>query len=245
MPKVPEIRALAASKRDSTRAAHNQYTQWESGPTPDTYAELMKSLEPTISSALRTHGGGDPALLTKARILASEAVRSYDVKRGAALNSHVFNHLQRLNRVRAQRGQAIHVPESMEVDRRRIHTYSQSYIEQHGVDPSNRKISDGVALSLKRVRQATGSGEAPESQFLSDKGDAVAQKRDPYDIWVEYVHHDLAEKDRRVLEWATGYKGAVLLPKTEIAKRLKISPAAVSQRITRIQKKLEEGLEIA
>ena len=42
----------------------------------------------------------------------------------------------------------------------------------------------------------------------------------------------------------TGYAGAKTYPKGEIARRLKISPAAVSQRINKISSMLEEGLNL-
>jgi DNA-directed RNA polymerase specialized sigma subunit len=54
------------------------------------------------------------------------------------------------------------------------------------------------------------------------------------------VYHDLDEVNRKVFEWTTGYNNKPILKKIDVAKNLKISPAAVSQRIDTIQKRLNE-----
>ena len=61
------------------------------------------------------------------------------------------------------------------------------------------------------------------------------------DIWLEYVHHDLDPVDKKVLEWKTGLYGKTILSTNEIARRLKITPGAVSQRASKIAMKIEEG----
>jgi DNA-directed RNA polymerase specialized sigma subunit len=61
------------------------------------------------------------------------------------------------------------------------------------------------------------------------------------DIWLEYVHHDLDPIDKKILEWKTGMYGKQVLSTNEIARRLNITPSAVSQRAAKIAMKIEAG----
>ena len=60
-------------------------------------------------------------------------------------------------------------------------------------------------------------------------------------MWSDYVYYDLDPIDKKIFEWTTGYAGSKIIPKGEVAKKLRITPAAVSLRINKIVKKLEEG----
>lgn len=223
-------------------APPEEFVSWKADPSEEKYAALLNSLDPVVNSAMQTFAGGNPAFRTRARILTAQAIQSYDPQKGASLRTHVFNTLQRLQRVSAERGQAVHVPENVRADASRIRSYVDEYTSEKGYEPSQGQVADALALSLRRVRKAQGIGELPESAMLSDKGDLQAA-RSAERIWMDYVYHDLDEKNRKILEWTTGYGGAKTIPKSEIAKRLGISPAAVSLRINRIAAMLQEGVQ--
>ncbi|MHA2067507.1 MAG: sigma-70 domain-containing protein [Candidatus Thorarchaeota archaeon] len=217
-----------------------EYEEWKASPTPQNFDVLMTQVDPIVSSALTSFGGGDKTLKMRAKILAAEALHTYDPGK-ASLNTHVYNHLKRLQRYRAQRGSAVHVPENVRLDRNAIYKFEKEYVDKKGHEPTALEISDNLGLSARRVRNARGASESPVSRRLSEKGDLPGKGRDPYQIWVDYVYHDLDDTNRKIFEWTTGYGGAKRLPKKEIAKRLRISAPAVSMRITTIAKRLEEG----
>ena len=80
---------------------------------------LLKALDPTIEERpAQVLCTGDKAYKTKARVLALEAVNSYDPAKGASLSTHVFNNLQRLQRIGAQRSNIIRMPENAALQRR-------------------------------------------------------------------------------------------------------------------------------
>ena len=62
--------------------------------------------------------------------------------------------------------------------------------------------------------------------------------------WHEFVYNDLNEVDKAIMEYTLGLHGIKQLPTTEIAKKLNISPGAVSQRAQRIQAKLNQREEL-
>jgi DNA-binding Lrp family transcriptional regulator len=63
-------------------------------------------------------------------------------------------------------------------------------------------------------------------------------------MWLDYVYFELDPIDKKIYELSTGYKGSEKLPKKEIARQLNISAPAVSKRINKILKKIEEGQEL-
>ena len=70
------------------------------------------------------------------------------------------------------------------------------------------------------------------------------QQPDKEAIWADYVYYDLDPIDQKIFEWRTGRNGQKVLTVTEIAKRLKMSPASVSQRAKRISQLLASGVEV-
>jgi DNA-directed RNA polymerase specialized sigma subunit len=219
------------------------FNTWKTDQKPESFNKIMDDLEPTINKGLGAFGKNDPSLNSQAYILAARAVRSYDPERGASLNTHVYNNLKRLNRISSERSRAIHIPENQRVDHANISNYSAEYRDRHGHDPSLAQLSNNLEMSRKRIQRALNIAQQSESQSLTEKGDLTAKyQRTPDQIWADYVYHDLDETNKKIFEWTTGHNGSKTLPKGEIAKRLKISGPAVSKRVNKILKQLDEGL---
>jgi len=225
-------------KKTQTSAA---WTQWKASPTDTNFAAVFEEVKPVIDSAMTSFAGGDKSLRTRAHILTSEAIQSWDPKAGAALRSHVYSRLQRLQRVRAERGAAVRIPENVETDKRAVARFTAEYRDKQGVDPDLDEITDGTAISKRRIMR-TQTREYPEGTQSTDKGDLRATK-DKADVWRDYVYHDLDARGKKVFELTTGYNGSEIVPKTEIARRLQITPAAVSLRVNQIIRQLEMATE--
>lgn len=226
------------------RKAPQVWQAWKDNPSDENFRKVMQSLEPTISSALFSFGQGDPSLKIKARLLTAQAIRNYDPRKGTKLSSHVYNRLQRLKRVRDERREAVHIPESRKLDQLNVVRYKQSYRERYGTEPSIAKLQDALGMSRKRVQNALGlRREVSSTQAESEKGDVMFGEDTPNKAWADYVYHDQDEIGRKVMEWTTGYNGVEQLPKKEVARRLKVTPAAVSKRVSGILGQLEEGIQ--
>jgi len=237
----PQDKRLGAFTANKTKAPA-EWQAWHDDPSDDNYSTLMDSVQPTIQSGLTSYGGGDTALKTRANILAAQAMTDYDPAKGASLNTHIHNRLQRLQRFRAARTNVVHIPENVRLDRGNVSRYSAEYLDKHGYDPSISDIADRLNMSQKRVQKALGRPEATSTARSTEKGDLPGLARSAEDIWADYVYHDLDERNKKIFEWTTGYGGTDVLPKKDIAKRLGITPAAVSLRISNIMTKLQEGV---
>jgi DNA-directed RNA polymerase specialized sigma subunit len=220
------------------------YENWKNHPTPENTASLLRSIEPTISGAVRSYAGGDPKYRTRARILAVKALKSYDPSKGAQLNTYLMSQLRPLTRITRQRQNVIHVPENIYFNQRAIVRAREDYMEKYQREPSDTAVADATGLTVRQIKKADAynKGAVSSSMGISEKGDFMNdnKKRDYYDIWTDYVYTDLDDKDKKIFEGVTGYNGAEIKPKQVIAKELKMSPAAVSYRISNITSKLEE-----
>ena len=218
------------------------YERWSRAQTPENTSYLLKALSPVISSAVKSYAGGDTKHNTRANILALRAIKSYDPSKGIQLNTYVMSQLRALNRIARQKNTIIHVPENVYLNKRAIKNAHAEYVEKYGREPTDTALADATGLTVKQIKQTEKySGGVPSAMTISEKGDSMADsKRDYYDIWTDYVYNDMDDKDKKIFESVSGYNNKPIKPKQEIARELKMSPAAVSYRINNITKKLEE-----
>lgn len=223
------------------------YEAWRQAPSPASAGQMLQQLAPTIDSALTSYAPAErDALATRAKLIALKAAGTYDPKQRTKLSSHVFNNLKSLNREKARRGHVVHIPENVLLERNKLGQVRKELEEDRGSEPTVEELADHMGLSPRRIERIEAAGaQVSASQSLTEKGDSLFSKaEDPQRIWSDYIYHDLDGPDKKIFEWSTGYGGTKRIPKLEIAKRLKISPSAVSQRIGRIVGRLEEGYSV-
>lgn len=220
------------------------YDAWKLAPGPKTLEPILDNLAPTIDNGLSSFApGSEDVLKTRAKILAAHAVETYNPKMGTKLNTHVYNSLQKLFREKSARENIVHVPENVILEKGIIDKANKDFESNYGRQPAMSELADKTGLSMQRLGKIGKYRDtAVESQFLSEKGDTLfSTGEDPNRMWLSYVYHDLDPIDKKVFEWSTGYGGTEKIPKKEIAARLRITAPAVSSRINKMVKKLEEG----
>lgn len=222
---------------------------WDTSKNPENMGKLLDAAEPVIQSALQSYAGGNKSLRGRARLLAASAFQTFDPTKGAKLRTHLMTQLQPLNRYNKAFQQVTHVPERVSADLYKINQEHQKFFDQYGKEPTDRELADVTGLSSRRIAKVRGfaRGEMAESSLTEmDEGEKSVMypgvsKVDPKQVWLEYVHHDLAPTDQKILEWRTGYNGKMVLSNNEIAKRLGLSPGAVSQRAAKIAERIAQG----
>jgi DNA-directed RNA polymerase specialized sigma subunit len=220
------------------------FNVWKGSPDKVNTGLLLKELQPTISSAMNSYapGSGDEFDIP-AKMMALDAVKRYDPKQGAKLNTHVFNSMKSLNRLKADRSNIIHIPENVLLEKNKLNGVKAGLESELGREPTIDELADRTGISPARIEKINKYRNVQsESSMLTEKGDTLFErKKDPHKIWAEYVYHDLDPVDKKIYEWSTGYGGNETYKKGEIARRLNMSAPAVSQRINKIIAKLEEG----
>ncbi|MFA5525222.1 MAG: sigma-70 domain-containing protein [Acholeplasmataceae bacterium] len=107
-----------------------------------------------------------------------------------------------------------------------------------GFEPADSDIADRLGISLKKVRQLR-AGSVPE--IINQGDNDVEEELTNEGLLQDMVYADLDSRGKVIMEHLTGYNGAPVLPAKEIAKKLKISPAAVSQRLNTVRQLLAEA----
>lgn len=210
---------------------------------------MVDSLQPTINKALTAFAPSQsPVVRQRARLLAAEAVKSFDPHRGAQLSTHVYRQLQRLQREAPQLRDPMPMPERMRRDSRDVINAVAEAGGTLGTEISDERVSELTGIPVPRVSKVRrlmrrGVSESAYDEGLGDDNDdtpdVVVSDDEPFDEWVDAVYHDLSETDKVIMSYRTGYRGAPVLSGGDIARRLRMTPAAVSQRARRIQAKLD------
>lgn len=230
-----------------------EFEDWQADPTPEKMGVFLEAADPVIKSSLKSYAGGNEALYGKARLLAANAVKKYDPKRGTKLRTYMMTQLQPLRREARAYTNLTYVPERASTDLYAVNQANQKFFDQYGREPSEKELSDVTGLSMRRIARVRrfGKGDLAESSLTEgDDSDASLMhpgvaRVDPDQVWLEYVHHDLSPIDQKILEWRTGYNGKQIISNNEIAQRLNLSPGAVSQRAARIAARVAEGQTLA
>lgn len=242
---------FASEQSDAQLEAQYQpaFDNWKKSPSPQTKSELLRAVDPIISTAVRSYGGpsrGSPVLRSQARRMALQAFDSYDSSRGT-LKTHLLSNLRRLQRTGAQQAQIIRLPEQVALDRRHLDETENELRYELGREPSDMEIADRTGLSVKRIsyiRQAVPVASSGQIEAASEQGEMPASMvpgQDPQGrAWESFIYADLSPTDQAIFDMMLGRHGRKRRSVKEIADRLGITPSAISQRTKRIQQLLDE-----
>jgi len=68
---------------------------------------------------------------------------------------------------------------------------------------------------------------------------SFVQMEDPV---LDYIYYDLDPKDKLIFQHRTGYQGAPVMKVVDLAKKIKMSPSAVSSRAFKIAKTIQKEI---
>jgi hypothetical protein len=190
----------------------------------------LDQLKPVILSQVNRWSGSlsRPLLETRAKVLATEAIQSYNPRKGAALATHVTNQLQRLSRLVYTHTQAARLPEHKAVGMASFRVAQEALEDEFGRSPTTPELADHLGWSNRRAeefdrafnrRELLTSGEFTPSSF------PVADQEDPL---IGFVFHDMAPKTQKLFVHVTGYGGSPVLSNPELMKKFKLTQGQLS-----------------
>ena len=237
--------ADTAKKEDEALRA---YKVWKQQPTIANMTATLEHLQPSIDKALHSYGyAGDANMRATAQLHLLKALPTFDPQKS---NIHTFalNELRRLQRLGPQQSHAIPMPEQSAYDLRDLQGVQQELEYTLGREATHDELADASGLSVKRIaaiksRYGVPTMTEPQSTTGNQQQQVGVSSADPDALWTEAVYGGLDAHNKKILDWSLGLHGEPQLSKTEMAKRLKISIPAVSQRAQKIHKQLSEGLE--
>jgi len=165
-----------------------------------------------------------------------------------------MSRLQRLQRYAAQERQIIPMPEQVAMDQIRTKEAMQELEDRLGRPPSDGELADYTGISVRRLQhirhgsQLVAQGTLMQPGRDPDRGnyDPTTQSLAPADddAWLEFVYGDLDPTDQFIMERVLGMHGHPPTSPSEVARLLKISPAAVSHRTAKLQTLLDRREEL-
>lgn len=246
---------IASSAEEAKkRKAENPdpFALWRKDPTPENLLKVVESHRPTIDSATRAILG-DPNDLAKRRalLMAAEAVQSFDPKKGVPLKHYIQSQLSGLRRYNRRVVEAVPVPERLRREMAILHQAKEELWGRLDREPTEEELADHTGISVRQQRKAWQRSRPTltegQLQQRAETGDDDAQeflpavtRVDPRKEIEDYVVFDLDPVDKLIYQSRTGYGGAPIRSNIEVAKMLKLSPGAVSQRAARIEQRIRE-----
>lgn len=224
-----------------------EFTSWQREPTPQSTGALLRKLQPTIDQGISASVGRSvgPNVRSRARRLTLDAVKSYDPQQ-AKLSTHVINHLKGLRRYQRQQQQILSVPERLSIDRQYLQQAEDELNDRLGREPTIDELADHAKISRRRIsRIRSYRPPVAEGSLLSmtspDNDQFSPTIEGPEsDVIVEAVYGDQDSVGQKIMEWTLGLHGTQPLSNQEIARRLRVTPGAVSQRKAMIQRQLQQ-----
>ena len=222
-----------------------EYQQWQEQQTPENMAKILEHMAPVINSEIQRFPGPKPLLRSKARALTVKAVRSYDPNSGAQLHSWVVTQLQPLSRY-GQQLRPIHAPEVAIRQAAEVNRHRQELNESMGREPTDLELADKVGISQKRIRDirdmvrhsAAEGSLVPQGEESADL--PVVSTTNQLPVVEEAVYSALGPRDQAIFDWKTGRNGKPELSNQEIARRLGVTPALISQRSQTIAQQIAD-----
>lgn len=225
------------------------YEVYAQYPTKGHLQDVVRHYQRDIDNAVMSIAGrSSPVVRRRANILAAQAVQTYDPNRGVPMKQWIKQQLMPLHRMARQATDVITVPERVRRDQALLHRAREELYDSLDREPSPEEIADHTGVSLRRQqklqrlsRPMMSENEITRAMASDDEdgADPGVQAFDPVKEWEDYVYHDLDDTDKQIFRGLTGYQGAPIRKGVELSRDLKISPAAITKRATKIHQRLE------
>lgn len=228
------------------------YSQWQQTRTPESNTAILKTIQPVIDTAVTSYAGQNahPTIKSRARIMALKALDSYDANKGN-VRTHLLSQLQSLRRISAQSQNIISIPEQVGLDFGHMTESENQLRDELGRDPTDDELADATNLSRRRIQKirafnqpvsegATMRDVSSEENYGGDVASSVPGATRGEDAWFNFVYDDLSPTDKLIADMTLGRNGRRRTTTQDIARRLNITPGAVSQRAAKIQAMLDK-----
>ena len=237
----------------------NFYRQWKTEPTKENFKLVLNSVKPTINYALATYQGkGNPYIETQAKILAAKAIKVYDPEYNVSLPTFLTSQLRKLTRIVRDANNPIKIPERTAYEIAELKEAERELLEKNGGrEPDALELSDHMGISVEKlesIRKRTIKQLSEGSYFnnnvssgednlqIASASENNQETTDYSKDAIMYVHNTADYRERKILEWSTGYGGSKILPPKVIAQKLGISESQVSRLTAKLAAQVEQNL---
>jgi DNA-directed RNA polymerase specialized sigma subunit len=171
--------------------------------------------------------------------LAREAAKTYNSSSGIKFSTHLVNNLKKLSRLSTKYGAVVRTPENTQFGLNKLTKLEKDLEHKLGRSPTTEELAHHAGMSVKAVTATLKSKKV--STGISSLFDSPTLFSSQNDEWVQFVYHDLSDKDKLIFEHKTGFGGKPVLDNTQLAKKLNLSVSTLSNRLKLINSTLAKG----
>jgi len=221
-----------------TRAAAEDLHLWQSwvdgGHQPDDLEPLLHKLDPLIHSQVSVYAGQvnipPDALQAKAEELTMHSLRTFDPRKETQLSTHVFWGLRGLNRYVASYQNPARIPQHQTHKIQELLAARDTLTSELGRPPTDYALARKMNWSPTQVHKLQeGLKRKALDPNLFPTGDPRSYQPSRLAEVMDLLPPELDTKQKFVFESTYGVGGSPQLTSTQMAKRLKISPASLSR----------------
>ncbi len=221
--------------------------EWQRTQNPSLFADLVIRYQPVVMSVVNRYSktGVNPAALhAQATSQLIKAFKSYDPERGTQPTTHIWNNLQKVQRMATESLISGHIPENRNLKMATFKTTVDNLKDRLGYEPNIDQMADELSWSRKEVARMNSelAGEVPASSAEFDfYGNSTSSERKEKQL-ADYMYHGLEGKDKVIFEHTFGYAGKPILTNRDIAKKLNVNEMWVNRAKNRMAEKIKEAM---
>lgn len=171
--------------------------------------------------------------------IARKAAENYDENAGVKFSTYLHHSLRKLHRISTKHGGTVRLSEGSQLKINKLNKIEAALHDEHGRTPTMQELSEHSGMSLQQVSNLLKNKKKEIS--ISNMASTPIFIEGSNDTWLHFVYHDLPDRDRFIFEHKTGFGGRPVMSNDEIAKKLKLSPSTVANRVKLISDKIAEG----
>jgi DNA-directed RNA polymerase specialized sigma subunit len=216
---------------------------WQQTKDPSLLADLVMRYQPIVRSVVnkyKTTGVSRSALNAKASAQLMRALNNYDSNKGTVPSTHIWNNLQKVQRMAGESLMSGHIPEYRNIKKATFNTVKYNLEDTLGYEPNIKQMADELKWSQAEVQRMNKelSGEATASSaefdFYGNSTQIANKDKDLFD----YLYNEVDDRDKVILEHTFGYGGKPILKNKEIAKKLRTNEMYITRRKRKLSDKI-------
>jgi DNA-directed RNA polymerase specialized sigma subunit len=199
--------------------------EWQNTHDSNLFMQMSSRYQPVITSFVnkfKTTGLPPATLRAQATTQLIKAFETYDPTKGTQPTTHVYNSLQKVQRMASESLMSGHVPESRGMKRSTFTIVKDNLTEQLGREPNVNELADELSWNRKEVArmldELKGEITASKAEFDFYGNSTTGESKDK--ILSNYLYQELTGPQKVIFEHTFGYGGKSKLNNKEIAKSL-------------------------
>ena len=203
----------------------------------------MTSLSPLIDRTVRNIGGSDPNYMRlRAKLLVLHSLPRYEPK-GSSLETYMTHQLMPLRRAARQRMNVLGIPDRMLMAASQLESAEAELADSLGRNPTTSELSDKLHVSVRqieRIRRSSHARNTGSYAVAGEDGDMAGAPAVVQGLSEKYRHQYVLSalvndpKSALIYEYDHGLHGRRALSTDALARKLGLSPGAISQRRNKI-----------